>query len=144
MKEIITRALNNLQLPGAIIFVLLLIIGLRAFWDSNRYFIPHVLEFNMYIHSFSSEDGTEFPDVKITNVDGVFKLDKAKIKLTSMGYIHLSDRWDFYPPLYDAYFCDADIAEVLGYKISKDIHLEISYIKNYSEVIRHQQELECT
>ncbi len=128
---------------GFAIFLILLIFGTRTFWDHERRIIPHVMEFNMYLYSFSANDGTEFPDVSLS-IDGeAISLDKEKLKTTSMGYIHLSDRWDFFPPLYSSYFCDPKVSEKLGYKIVPKFKIEISYIKNYSENVSYVQEIRC-
>jgi len=97
----------------------------------------------MYIHSISADDGSDLPDVKIINPESTLTLNKGEILDSALGYIHLSDRWDFYPPLYDAYFCNSNIVKKLGYILSDETVVEISYVKNYSETIVHRQRLNC-
>ena len=143
MTEFIVRGARSLGLYGSIVFFVLLAFGLRTFWDTNRVFIPHVLEFNMYVHSFSADDGTDLPDIKVMLEDHEITLDKEELKSTTMGYLHLSDRWDFYPPLYDSYFCDSGVAEKLFYDRSKLKKIEISYVKNYSSIVVYKQEIKC-
>ena len=135
--------IEKLGIYGFVTFSILLIFGTRTFWDLERRIIPHVMEFNMYIYSFSATDRTEFPDISLSFGEETYFLDKEKVKTTSMGYIHLSDRWDFFPPLYESYFCDLKVSEKLGYKIFPKFNLEISYIKNYSEKILYRQEITC-
>ena len=141
--KIFNLFLKKLGAYGSLVFLILLIIGTRTFWDQERKIIPHVMEFNMYLYSFSAPDGTEFPDISLIVGDETIILDKDKLKTTSMGYIHLSDRWDFFSPLYNSYFCDSRISEILGYKILPKFKISISYLKNYSEDVIYTQEIIC-
>ena len=143
LNRIIRQILNSLQIQGVLISILILMIGLRSYWDDERLVIPHVLEFNMYVHSISANDGTDLPDIKLSNSENTYFLDKEAISRSALGYIHLSDRWEFYPPLYDAYFCDSEISKKLGYDLSLPLVLEINYIKNYTEQVSFKHKLSC-
>ena len=144
MFRFLKTGYSKLQLSGTIATFLILIFGSRTFWDTERFFIPHVFEFNMYLFSISADDNTDLADITITNNGNVLLLDKDAILDSALGYLHLSDRWEFYAPLYNDYFCSSLVAQKLGYKLSGEDYIEISFIKNYSEKVSYRQKINCS
>jgi hypothetical protein len=128
IKDQIKNKMSNLGGVGLGIFLITLIFGLRTFWDDERKLLPHVMEFNMYLFSFQAEDGTDLPDVYLRLNGNEIFVQKAAIKETVLSYIHLSDRWDEYPPLFRAYFCSEIFLDQIG--ASKDM-VEQATIKYY-------------
>ena len=144
MFRVLKIGYDKLQLSGVIMTFLILSFGSRTFWDTERFFIPHVFEFNMYLFSISADDGSDLADISIINNGIILPLDKDAILDSALGYLHLSDRWEHYAPLYDDYFCSSLVARKLGYKLSGQDYIEISFIKNYSEKVLYRQKIVCS
>jgi hypothetical protein len=144
MIRVLKTGYDNLQPWGLVAAFLVLSFGSRTFWDTERFFIPHVFEFNMYLFSISADDDSDLADITIINNGIVLPLDKGAILDSALGYLHLSDRWELYPPLYTQYFCSSSVARKLGYKLSGEDYIEISFTKNYSEKVLYRQKIECS
>ena len=127
------------------LFCVILIFGLRTFYDSERNFIPHVMEFNMYVYSMSSKDkSTDLPDVSVVTQSGnYYELSPEKLSSLSLGYIHLADRWDFYSPLIEHFFCDKRIYEIIPANNEQIKSVKIEYLKIFKTMIQFEKDLQC-
>lgn len=142
--QILSDLYQKLTWAGVVTFIGLMIIGTRTFWDTDRSLIPHVFEFNMYQHSISSPDlTTDMPEIGVVTTEGNQPFDFSKTKNLTMGHIHLSDRWDFYPPLYRDFFCNPKIKEALQIDTKTAFRIYIKYIKNRKEPIQYEQTIAC-
>jgi len=129
---------------GTICLLIILAIGLRNFNVTVTSNTPHVMSFNMYQHSISAKDGSELPDIDLKVGQDEVSFTKAQIAKTTMGYLHISDRWKFYPNLYQDYFCSKKVSDYLGYVPKhKLLKVKISYIKNYQQEVIYEEKFLC-
>lgn len=144
IKDQIKNKMSNLGGVGLGIFLITLIFGLRTFWDDERKLLPPVMEFNMYLFSFQAEDGTDLPDIYLRLKGSEIFVEKEKIKATVLSYIHLSDRWDEYPPLFSAYFCSDIFLNKIGASRDMVEQVTIKYYVNRKTLKSFTSAIECT
>jgi len=140
------RLSYNLNYFGTVIAIVLLALGFRSYFlDSDKWFPPHYFEFNMYVKSIVSLDGTYREPNYFVSVDGGsrIEIDVDEVQELLIGTLIQGDRWRPSQPIIEGFFCDNKSLYMQPPYTASNLLIEIAYIENETLLRQELFDVEC-
>lgn len=140
------RLSYNLNYFGTVIAIVLLALGFRSYvFEADEWFPPHYFEFNMYVKSIDSLDGSLREPNYFVTVDGSSKIeiDVDEVHELLIGTLIQGDRWRPSRPILEGFFCDNWKLYLKSPDTVSNLLIEISYIENETTFIQETFDVEC-
>jgi hypothetical protein len=137
----------NLDLISTIFLIIIAIITLRSFYDSDQKFISlpyHFYEFNMYKYDIRSTSNFDLPTQDyVINKKHFFDSTELRKKIKSISIPATLNRWKIDISLVEDYFCK-NIQKLVPNLTQEDLkEVEIKWIHNRTELKSKIVIVEC-